>query len=376
MNYDQLSFLNPNYFHGCHPSDLRSYFENDPFFENLDPAFPLNLAKAVAPPAKPTFRQQVLKRLLENISAHDLVGKPYVEQYLHDQYRRNCRPNTLRLTATSLTLFLSFLRPLGKTHLEQMQRQDIEAFVEHEQDRGLKPNSVRTRLCAVYAFVRFLIENKIVGYELMERKIRLKLPDLLPRAMDPQDLSRLLCVIDNTRDRALILLLLRTGMRIGELLNAKVDDVDLRQQKILIYLSDKTSEGRVVYYSEDAQQALLAWLKLRDSCKQRLFYGQGKKSQCLCYGAARMMFNKYLHKAGLQYSGYTLHCLRHTYATDLLNAGMRLECLQVLLGHTNLEVTRRYARLSDKTRENGYFSAMENILKGDRYADDECDHQL
>ena len=140
----------------------------------------------------------------------------------------------------------------------QLQRQDIEAFVEHEQDRGLKPNSVRTRLCAVYAFVRFLIEKKIVSYELMERKIRLKLPDQLPRAMDAKDLSRLLSVIDNIRERALILLLLRTGMRISELLNTKVDDVDLRHQKILIYLSDKTSVGRVVYYSEDAQQALLA----------------------------------------------------------------------------------------------------------------------
>jgi len=374
MNHDQLSFLNPNYFHGCHPFDLRSYFESDPFFENLDSAFPLNLAKTVEPPAKPTYRQQVLKRLLENISAHNLVGKAFAEQYLRDQYRRNCRPNTLRLAATSLTQFLTFLHQLGKTHLEQLQRQDIEAFVEHEQDRGLKPNSVRTRLCAVYAFVRFLIEKKIVGYELMERKMKLKLPDQLPRAMDPQDLSRLLSVIDNIRDRALILLLLRTGMRISELLNTKVDDVDLRQQKILIYLSDKTSEGRVVYYSEDAQQALLAWLKIHDSSKKRLFYGQGKKSQSLCYGAARVMFKKYLHKAGLQYSGYTLHCLRHTFATDLLNARMPLECLQVLLGHTNLEVTRRYARLSDKTRENEYFSAMESILKGDRDADDECDY--
>ena len=373
MNHDQLSFLNPNYFHGCHPLDLRSYFESDPFFENLDSAFPLNLAKTVEPPAKPTHRQQVLKRLLENISAHNLVGKVFVEQYLRDQYRHNCRPNTLRLSATSLTLFLSLLPKLGRTHLEQIQRQDIEAFVEHEQDRALKPNSVRTRLCAVYAFVRFLIEKKIVGYELMERKIKLKLPDPLPRVMDSQDLSRLLSVIDNIRDRALILLLLRTGMRIGELLNTKVDDVDLRQQKILIYLSDKTSVGRVVYYSEDAQQALLAWLKICD-CKGRLFYGQGKKNQSLCYGAARMMFNKYLHKAGLQYSGYTLHCLRHTYATDLLNARMPLECLRVLLGHTNLEVTRRYARLSDKTREDEYFRAMEKILKGDCDADDRCDH--
>jgi site-specific recombinase XerD len=312
----------------------------------------------------------VLERLLNKITDQNLVGKVFVEQYLRDQYRRNCKPNTLRQAATSLTQFLTFFRNLGRTQLEQMKRQDIEAFVEHEQDRGLKPDTVRTRLCGVYAFVRFLIEKKVVAYELMERKIKLKLPDRLPRAIDPQDLSRLFGVIDNTRDRALLLILLRTGMRIGELLNTKVGDVDLSQQKILIYQSDKTSVGRVVYYSEDAQQALLAWLKIRDLFKDRLFYGQSKKSQSLGYGAARMMFNKYLHKAELQYSGYTLHCLRHTFATELLNVRMPLECLRVLLGHTNLEVTRRYARLSDKTREEEYFAAMESILKGEPNADD------
>jgi integrase/recombinase XerD len=370
MNHDQLSFLNPNYFHGCHPFDLRSYFESDPFFENLDSAFPLNLVPEQAPSPKLTFRQQVLERLLNKITDQNLVGKVFVEQYLRDQYRRNCKPNTLRQAATSLTQFLTFFRNLGRTQLEQMKRQDIEAFVEHEQDRGLKPDTVRTRLCGVYAFVRFLLEKKVVAYELMERKIKLKLPDRLPRAIDPQDLSRLFGVIDNTRDRALLLILLRTGMRIGELLNTKVGDVDLSQQKILIYQSDKTSVGRVVYYSEDAQQALLAWLKIRDLFKDRLFYGQSKKSQSLGYGAARMMFNKYLHKAELQYSGYTLHCLRHTFATELLNVRMPLECLRVLLGHTNLEVTRRYARLSDKTREEEYFAAMESILKGEPNADD------
>lgn len=374
MNREQLSFLNPNYLHGCHPFDLRSYFESDPFFENIDSAFPIKLAKPDTPPPRVSFRQQVLERLLANIREQDLIGTSFVEQYLTDQYRCNCKPNTLRQSATSLTHFLIFFRNLGKRQLEQLHRQDIEAFTEYEQDRGLRPNSVRTRLCGVYAFVRFLIEKKIVGYELAERKIKLKLPDRLPRAIDPQDLNLLLCEIDNTRDRALILLLLRTGMRIGELLSARIDDVDLRQQKILIYQSEKNSVGRVVYYSEDAQQALLAWLKIRDRFKDRLFYGQNKKSQSLGYGAARMMFNKYLHRAGLENSGYTLHCLRHTFATELLNARMPLECLRVLLGHTNLEVTRRYARLSDKTREDEYFSAMESILKGDRHEDDQCDY--
>ena len=82
------------------------------------------------------------------------------------------------------------------------------------------------------------------------------------------------------------------------------------------------------------------------------------------------MFHKVLQKAGLQHNRYTLHCLRHTFATDLLNAKMPIECLRVLLGHSNLEITRRYARLSDKTREEEYFAAMQRILKGDVDAHD------
>jgi integrase/recombinase XerD len=75
------------------------------------------------------------------------------------------------------------------------------------------------------------------------------------------------------------------------------------------------------------------------------------------------MFCKYLKKAGLEGKRYTLHCLRHTNASALLNAGMPLECLRELLGHTSVEVTRRYARLASRTREKEYFKAMAKIEK-------------
>ena len=71
-----------------------------------------------------------------------------------------------------------------------------------------------------------------------------------------------------------------------------------------------------------------------------------------------------IQKAGLEQKGYTVHCLRHTFASELLNAGMRLECLQQLMGHQDIEVTRRYARLTDRTREEEYFRAMAIIEKG------------
>jgi len=361
MNRDQLSNFNPNNLSKSPPSNLGSHFQSGAFF-----------VKPVAPAAKPSARQQVLDRILEKIFDQDLLARSYVEQYLRHKYRCNCKANTLRQAATSLVQFLSFLASRGNCVLEQLSREDIEAFVEALQDRGLKPATVNTRLRNVYAFVRYLIiEYRGFDWGLMERKVKLKLPDRLPRAIDPQHLDQLLAAIDNCRDRALILLLLRTGMRIGELLNCKLEDIDLFEQKILIYQSDKTAAGRVVYYSSDAQQALLAWLKLRDPLKQHLFYGRGDKP--LCYEAARAIFKSCLQKADLQHSGYSLHCLRHSFATDLLNAKMPLECLRVLLGHCSLEITRRYARLSDKTREEEYFKAMDRILKGEPDENDQCD---
>lgn len=364
MHKDQLQSLNPNHLYGCHPLDLRGYFGESSV---------CLIAEKPKDPFPPIPRRLLLlERILGDIARSDLPAKEHFSEYMRQKYRRNCKPNTLRQASGSLMQFLSFYRDKGKQHLEQMEREDIEAFIEALQDRGLTPATVRTRLCTVYAYIRFLIDKKAVSYELLERRIKLKLPDRLPRAIDPGDLRQLLSVIDKARDRALILLLLRTGMRIGELLDTKVHDVDLNNHRILIYEAEKNSVGRVVYYSNDAKEALLSWLRVRNTFKENLFYGQGDKP--LSYEAARSMFNKCLEEAGLLYSGYTLHCLRHTFATDLLNARMPLECLRVLLGHTSLEVTRIYARLADKTREEEYFMAMERILKGESDADDPCDH--
>jgi len=329
-------------------------------FDALDLKYGINIA---VDGSENHHTRQLLNRFLLRISQSDLPGKDQFSEYLRRKYRRNHKPNTFRTAFQSLKLFLSFYQKAGKPHLSSITRKDLEAFVENEQDRDLKPATVKTRLSHVYAFVGFLVELKIVGYELLERKIRMKLPNMLPRAMAPEDVKELLSVIDNTRDRAMIFLLLRTGMRIGELLATKVNDIDLKERKILIHQASKNDLGRVVFFSDDACDAMSAWLKERDADKPMLFYGQGKNS--LCYESARTVFRKHLEKAGLLTKGYTLHCLRHTYASELLNAGMRLECLQVLMGHTKIEVTRRYARLTDKVREEEYFSAMKIIQRGE-----------
>jgi len=306
-----------------------------------------------------------IEKWLGQLSEKGLFGRPYVKDYLYDQKRRNCRPNTIRNNFVTLRIFLSYLKEKGRTSLETITREDLSSFIEHEQDRGMQPNTVSTRLRWLYAFVRYLVDREVAHPDLLKRKLRVKLPEALPRAIDPEDVQQFLAVIENPRDRAMILVLLRTGMRIGELLATNMSEVNLRDKQIIIMEAQKTRVGRVAYLSEDAGQALTVWLKKRDPAKERLFYGQGRSR--LGYTAARVRFVKYLEKAGLAHKGYSLHCLRHTCATELLNAGMRLECLQQLLGHSSIEMTRRYARLTDNTRREEYFRAMTIIEKGELY---------
>jgi integrase/recombinase XerD len=315
---------------------------------------------------------EALSKILKRLVQMDLPGKDHVEAYLRSLTHRNRRPRTLYSRFGTIVFFLEMIRESGRACLEAITRRDMEAFIEQEQDRGIMITTIRTRLVNVQAFLRYLMEEGIVSAELFSRRIRLQLPERLPRAMDPDDLRKLLSVIDDIRDRAMILVLLRTGMRIGELLNTQMADVHLKERKIEIYEGEKNRLGRVVYLSDDAVSALRKWLKKRNPDEEYLIYGKNVKT--MSYSSARIIFRRYLEKAGLTDLGYTLHTLRHTFATEFLNAGMRLECLQVLLGHRSIEETRRYARLTDKTREDEYFRAMSKIERRNNH--DRCDSEL
>ena len=319
-------------------------------------------------------RARIINEGIQRLSTKNLPGKHHAVCYLHYKYRLNLQANTLRVTISFLLHFLTFLAHIGKTHLEQLTRRDLEAFIEHEQDRGLLASTVSTKVKCMKAFVRFLIEEAVLHPELLFRRFTIKVPEPLPRAIPSDDVRHLLSVIKEVRDRAMVVVLLRTGMRIGELLTTTISHVLIRERTIVIFEGEKNRIGRVVYLSDDAVRALTAWMRKRDPRKEYLFYARG--STTMCYTTARTMFHRYLLKAGLDHKGYTLHSLRHTFATELLNAGMRLECLQPLLGHTSLEITRRYARLTDTTREEEYFKAMEIIERGERNVHYQLDREL
>lgn len=313
---------------------------------------------------EPTEKRRVLNHFIKRFLRSKLPGADHAISYLQHKYRNNLATNTIRQAGGVTFSFLLFLMK-DDISIRELSRQNICAYVENAQDRGLQVGGIKTNLRAIYTFIRFLVDQGILPPDILYKKIQLKLPELLPKAIPPEDIETLLAHVNNARDLAMILLLLRTGMRIGELLNLKVTDIILLERKILIYLGEKNYQGRVVYFTEDAERALRKWLKARNVEKEHLFYGYTNEK--LCYAAARKVLRKHLTRAELLHKGYSLHSLRHTFATDLLNAGLRLEVLQQLLGHRTIEITRRYARMSDTTREFEYFKAMEIIEQGGRY---------
>jgi hypothetical protein len=116
--------------------------------------------------------KEVFEKLSSKLKKLALAGTEYAEQYLFHLYSRNRRPSTLELNYTSIRFFLEFLKANGITCIEAVSRKDIAGFIEHEQDRGMKPVSIRGRLGSVKAFLRYLIEDGVVRMRSCQRAFR------------------------------------------------------------------------------------------------------------------------------------------------------------------------------------------------------------
>jgi len=321
----------------------------------------------------PDLKRQTYQRCCLRVEASGVTGSELLVEYLFGKYIKNHSHHSVRRSCSVVLSFLRFLETVNQT-IYALNHKAISAFVEFEQARGLKTLSLINNLEAVNTFLSFLVKQKVLPHEIRQHKVKLKKPEALPRAIPREDVQLLLAVTNAVIDRALILLLLRTGMRIGELLNVQVTDIIFRDQKILIYQGEKNYQGRVVYYSKDADEALQRWLRQRKNNSEYLFANQHGKP--ISYTTTHRIMKNVLQGARLEGRKYSLHSLRHTFATDMLNAGMRIEVLQQLLGHQKIGVTMRYAKLADQTREREYFQAMDCIEQGEHYEPERINDQL
>ena len=160
----------------------------------------------------------------------------------------------------------------------------------------------------------------------------------------------------------MFMLMLRCGLRVEEVANLSLAAVDWRRSRIYVY-SGKGQKDRVVYISRDTYDALAAYVKQRLSLRVKKIFlvqkGTHKGKPISVRGIQKRM-EYYANKAGLSIS---CHQLRHTMATQLLNADAALVSIQDLLGHSRIKTTQRYSKVSNLKVERDYFKAMEEVMK-------------
>jgi site-specific recombinase XerD len=193
----------------------------------------------------------------------------------------------------------------------------------------------------------------------------LKMPKPLPKALREEQLEALFSVVKNPRDRAMFMLMLRSGLRVEEVANLSFGAVILKRRTIIIY-DPKWGKDRVAYVSDDALEALIDYLKLRPASRAKKVFLVEKgtyRGRPLSVRGIQKRMEYYAKKTGIKMS---CHNLRHTWADQMLNADAELETVQDLLGHSWITTTQRYCRLSNQKVKADYFRTMEVVMKKTR----------
>jgi len=247
--------------------------------------------------------------------------------------------------------------------IEKVDRRKVLSFIDFLLDRRLHPKTINCHLDSIRAFYKYLKEEEEVEIENpVKSGYLLRLPKPLPRFLQDEEVGKLFKVIDNVRDRAMFYLMLRCGLRVEETAGLKLDDLDLRKGTIIVR-SGKGAKGRMVYVSTDAHSAVMDYLRIRQTVRSKALFlvdkGALKGKQISVRGIQKRL-ELYAGKAGLRVS---CHDLRHTMATQLLNAGADLTVIQDLLGHSRVATTQRYCKVSNLKVQSDYYKAMDLVVE-------------
>jgi site-specific recombinase XerD len=273
--------------------------------------------------------------------------------------RRNCSRYTLRNYMSTLKQFVIWI----SEPIEQVTARTVLAFIDHLLDQRLSPKTINCYLDGIRGFYDYLInEENVPIVNPVKRGYVLKLSRPLPRYLRDEEIPRLFAAIDNKRDRAIFMLMLRCGLRVEEVAQLTLRALDLPRSQLFVY-HGKGGKDRVVYLSHDAQQALLEYLKARTFYRvQRLFLvdkGRCKGHPISVRGIQKRM-EYYARQAGLK---VCCHQLRHTMATQLLNADADLVTIQDLLGHSRIKTTQRYCQVSNLKVQRDYQNAIGKVMQ-------------
>ena len=273
--------------------------------------------------------------------------------------RRNYTSHTRKNYLNRLQHYLIWL-PI---EVEAATSDHIKEFIDLQLDRRLNPQTINGHLIAIRSFYRYLqdeeqllIDNPVIP------GLSLRLPKPLPRFLQDSEVRAFFSVITKRRDLAIFMLMLRAGLRVEEVANLTLGAVDHRRSQLMVRCG-KGAKDRLVYLYEDVADALAAYLELRPKTDEPHIFLVEKgsyKGKPLSVRGIQKRAEYYSEKCGVHVS---CHQLRHTMATDLLNAGADVVTIQYLLGHSRIKTTLRYARLSNQRARMDFYQSMDKVVE-------------
>jgi len=276
--------------------------------------------------------------------------------------RRNCSPNTVKSYLSAIRSFVLCI----DVPIESVTHAKVSLYIDELMRRRLKPKTINCHLNCIRQFYHYLRDEGVLDITHPVRKTHaLKMSRPLPRHLRNEQVESFFQAIKEARDRAMFMRMLRCGLRVEEVAHlalSVLSVLDFKHRKLLVE-DGKGGKDRIVYMSHDAHQALVAYLRVRPSSRTRSIFlvekdpctGQPFSSRGI---QKRMEF--YARETKLRVSCYHL---RHTMATQLLNADADLCTIQDLLGHSNVKTTQRYCRVSNLKVQRDYFNAMQVIIQ-------------
>lgn len=271
-----------------------------------------------------------------------------------DDRRRRCVPRIVEWYDSHIRLFVCWLSEQNVTEITSVTTDHIEQYIASLRDREcmnrkgkLSPATIQKRALAIRTFFRWAFRLKLIPCDLAASFTIPKVGKRLPKALTPAQVNTLLSTRMNARERAAIMLILDSGLRLSEVANLELGDLDL-ERCVAHVRHGKGDKERYVVFGEETRAALQAWLNERYASfgETMLFVGlQGKLTSMGLY----KLIKRVAERAGVELHP---HMLRHTFATQYLDAGGSLVDLRDLMGHTDIKTTTIYVSVSlDRLRE-------------------------
>lgn len=273
--------------------------------------------------------------------------------------RRNYSAHTVKSYMNILKHFVLWVN----VPIEKADHWKMAEYTDHLMLKRLKPKTINCHLACIRVFYDYLHHEE--GVKLsnpVKRGSALRMPKPLPKHLRDEEVMVLFDVMDKARDRAIFKVMLRCGLRVEEVANLHLRDLDLKRNRIFVR-NGKGGKDRVVYMSRDAHEAVIEYLRVRRPSKAKKIFLVEKgpyTGKPISVRGIQKRMEYYARIIGLKLS---CHQLRHTMATQMLNAEAEVTTIQELLGHNGINTTERYCSVSNLKVMRDYFKAMEVVMK-------------